>query len=196
MQIYFINLDEGKYKKIKSSKKLDFNDEVSEFVFKTRRPLTRNSKKLQGLDVELEKAGEISKYYEEPMDFSSPMLEDDRNGVFHTQREKRSYEGMKEKLRLANLQIARLEKKVREHVVEKINFDRIKALWELERVSKPEIVSTEAQFFTWTLPAIKEAKFVRRINVNLRATNRRLKRHIEYLEIQLENSEEGQPQQK
>ena len=35
---------------------------------------------------------------------------------------------MKEKLRLANLQIARLEKKARKHVVEKINFDRIKAL--------------------------------------------------------------------
>ena len=73
--------------------------------------------------------------------------------------------------------------------MEKINFDRIKALWELGRVSKPETVSSEAQFFTWTLPAIKVAKFVRRININLRATNRRLKRQIEYLEIQLKNSE-------
>ena len=110
-------MDEGKSKKIKSSKKLDFNDEISEFVFKPRRPLTRNSKKLQGLDVELEKTREVSNDYEEPIDLSSPMLEDDRNRVFHTQREKSSYEGMKEKLRLANLQIARLEKKERKHVV-------------------------------------------------------------------------------
>ena len=51
----FINLDEGKSKKIKSSKKLDFNDEISEFVFKPKRPLTTNSKKFQGLDVELDK---------------------------------------------------------------------------------------------------------------------------------------------
>lgn len=193
MQADFINLNEGKYKKIKSSKKLDFNDEISEFVSKPIRPLTRNSKKLQGLDVELDKAGEVSNVYEEPIDLSSPMLEDDRNRFFHTQREKSSYEGMKEKLRLANIQIAKLEKKAIKHVVDKIKFDRIKALWELERVSKPKTVSSDAQFFTWTLPAIKEAKFVRRINVNLRATNRRLKRHIEDLEIQLENCKEGQP---
>ena len=38
----FINLDEGKSKKIKSSKKMDFNDDISEFVFKPRRHLTRN----------------------------------------------------------------------------------------------------------------------------------------------------------
>ena len=41
VQADFISLDEGKSKKIKSSKKLDFNDEISEFVFKPRRPLTR-----------------------------------------------------------------------------------------------------------------------------------------------------------
>ena len=76
------------------------------------------------------------------------MPEGDRNRVFNTQREKRSYEGIKEKLRLANLEIAKLKKKARKHVVEKIKFDRIKALWELERVSKPETVSSEAQFFT------------------------------------------------
>ena len=91
---------------------------------------------------------EFLNVYEEPIDLSSPMLEDDRNRVFHTQREKRSYEGMKEKIRLANLQISKLKKKARKHVVEKINFDRIKALWELERVSKPETVSSEAHFFT------------------------------------------------
>ena len=59
-------------------------------------------------------------------------------------REKSSYEGIKEKLRLANLEIAKLKKKARNFFVEKINFDRIKAPWELERVSKPETVSSEA----------------------------------------------------
>ena len=175
---------------------MDFNDEISDFVFNPKRPLTRNSKKLKGLDVELEKSREVSNDYEEPIDLSSPMLEDDRNKVFQTQREKISYEGMKEKLRLDNLRIARLDKKARKHVVEKIKFYRIKALWELERVSNPETISSEAHFFTWTLPAIKEAKFVRWVNVNLRATNRRLKRQIEDLEIQLANYEESQLQQK
>ena len=134
--------------------------------------------------MELDKIGEVSNFYEEPIELSSPMPEDERNRVLNTQREKSSYEGIKEKLRQANLEIAKLKKKARKHVVEKTKFDIIKALWELERVSKPE-----AQFFTWTLPEIKEAKFVRRTNVNLRATNRRLKRHIEYLEIKLTKSE-------
>ena len=64
-----------------SSDLLDFNDEILEFVFKPRRPLTRNSKKLQGLDVELDKAGVVSNVYEEPIDLSSPMPEDERNRV-------------------------------------------------------------------------------------------------------------------
>jgi len=51
---------------------------------------------------------------------------------------------------------------------------RVKALWEVEKVSKPEIVSSETQYFTWTIRAIKESRFVRRMNAQLRATNRRL----------------------
>ena len=48
VQAYFIKLDTcGKSKKLKTSKKLDFEDEVSEFIFKPRKPLTRKSRKLQ-----------------------------------------------------------------------------------------------------------------------------------------------------
>ena len=137
VQADFIKLDEGKSKKMKSTKKLDFDDEISEFVFKPRRPLTRKSKRLQGLNMELDKAGEVSNVYEEPIDLSSPMPEGDRNIVFNTQREKSSYEEIKEKLRLANLEIAKLKKKARRNVVEKSNFNRIRVLWEVERVSKP-----------------------------------------------------------
>ena len=85
VQADFIRLDEGKSKKMKSSKKLDFDDEISEFVFKPRRPLTRKSKRLQGLDMELDKAGEVSNVYDKPIDLSSPMPEGDRKRVFNTQ---------------------------------------------------------------------------------------------------------------
>jgi len=63
----------------------------------------------------------------------------------------------------------------RRHDVEKIYLKRIRALREVENVSKPEIVSSENQYFTWTIPVFKEAKFVRRINAQLRTTNMRLK---------------------
>ena len=41
VQVDFIKFDEGKPKKIKSSKKLEFEDEVAAFVFKPRKPLTK-----------------------------------------------------------------------------------------------------------------------------------------------------------
>ena len=66
----------------------------------------------------------------------------------------------------------------------------MKAVWEGQIVSKSEIPSSEEQFFTWTVPAIKEAKFVRVINTHLRASNRRLRRQVEDLEIQLTRSQE------
>ena len=44
----FIELGEGKSKKMKSSKKLQFDDQVSEFVFKPRRLITRQSKRTRG----------------------------------------------------------------------------------------------------------------------------------------------------
>ena len=53
VQADFIKLDEGKSKKMRFSKKLDFDEEISEFVFKPRKPLTKQSKKLQELDMEL-----------------------------------------------------------------------------------------------------------------------------------------------
>ena len=176
VQVDFIKLDEGKPKKLKSSKKLDFDDEISKYVFKPRKPLTRKSKKMQETDMDLNKTGEFSNFYEEPIDLSSPMPESDKNRVFSTQIEKSSYEEIEEKLRLANFEISRLKRKARTRATEKTNFNRIKALWEIERVSKPKTISSEAQYFTWTVPAIKEAGFVRMINVKLRNTNRRLKR--------------------
>ena len=71
---------------------------------------------------------------------------------------------MEEMLKAANNEIARLRVRERRHAAERTYFKRIKALWEDEKVSKPEIINSEAQYFTWTVPAIKEAIFVRRIN--------------------------------
>ena len=72
----------------------------------------------------------------------------DKNRVFHTLTERSSHEEIEEKLRLANFEIAKLNRKARRHAVGKKNFNRIKALWEVERVLKPETISSEAQYFT------------------------------------------------
>ena len=99
------------------------------------------------------------------IDLSSPIPEGDNNRVFFTQTKRTNYEEMEERLKSANYEISRLRKIARRHAAEKTNFKRIKALWELEKFFKPETISSEAQYFTWTVPAIKEARFVRMMNV-------------------------------
>jgi len=55
---------------------------------------------------------------------------------------------MEEKLKSASHEIVKLKKRARKHVIEKTSFKRMKSLWEAEKVSKLEIISSEAQYFT------------------------------------------------
>ena len=128
VQADFINFDEGKPKKMKSSKKLEFEDEVAASVFKPIKPLTRQSKNMQEFNIELGKTEEASTVQEEFIDLASPIPEGDKNRVFSTQTEKTSYEEMEERLKLANYEISRLRKKARRYAAEKTNFKRMKAL--------------------------------------------------------------------
>ena len=54
VQADFIGVDEGKQKKVRSLKKMEFRDEDTEFVFKARNLATRHSKRLQELNAEVE----------------------------------------------------------------------------------------------------------------------------------------------
>ena len=71
------------------------------------------------------------------------------------------------------------------HAEERERFERMKGLWEMEKNPNPELIDSQSQFFIWTLTAIKEAKFIRMVNTKLRENNRKLKRRVEDLEIQL-----------
>ncbi len=181
VQADVIKSDQGKSKKMKPSKKLEFEDDVIAFVFKPRKPLTRQSKKIQESNIELERTEETSVVQEGITDILFPRPEGDKSTIPATQTEKASYEVMEESLKTANNEIARLRVRAREHATKRTNFKRMKALQEARKVSKPKIVNNETQYFTWTVPAIKEARFVRKINAQLRATNSRLKRKIEDL---------------
>lgn len=183
---------------MKSSRKLQFGDQVLEFVFKPRRPITRQLKRLQEVEPEIDETWEILGFCEEPIVPvvpPSPMHEGDKNRAVNTQEKENDYEEVKKKLKLANLEIAKLKKMERKHTVQKSNFKRIKSLWEDGKVSKAEVVSRDAQYFTWTVPAIKEARYIRWINDILRTNIEVMKREIEDLEIQLSKSR-GQPQHK
>lgn len=191
VQVDVTKFDQRKSKKVKLSKKLEFEHDVTTFVFKPRKPLTKQSKKMQESNVELERIEEAFAIQEELIDLPSLRPKGDKNVVPTTQTEKSSYEVMEERLKAANNEIARLRVRGGEHAAKRTNFKRMKALWEAEKVSKPEIVSSETQYFTWIVPAIKEARFVRKINAQLRDTSRGLKRKIEDMEIQLTKSGKG-----
>lgn len=95
------------------------------------------------------------------------------------------YQHLEEKLRLANQEIAMMRNRARKHGIEKEKFKIMKALWEGQTGSRSETPSSAEQFFTWTVLAFKEAKFVRVINNHLRASNRRLRDQVDDLEQQL-----------
>ena len=72
------------------------------------------------------------------------MPEEDRNRVFNIQKEKSSYEDVKDKLRLENNEIDKLKKNVRVHAEEREKFERMKGLWELEKNPNPELINSQA----------------------------------------------------
>jgi len=65
VQADLIELSERKSKNMKSSRKLQLNDQVSKFPFRPRRPMTRQSKRLQEAKPEVSEIGEISRFREE-----------------------------------------------------------------------------------------------------------------------------------
>lgn len=60
VQADLLELGKNKTKKVKSSKKLQFDDQVSEFVFKSRRPVTRHSKRVQEAQPKVSETGEVA----------------------------------------------------------------------------------------------------------------------------------------
>jgi len=159
-------------------------------------PVTRNSKEIQEAQPESSETGEVEKLREGPMvpsKTSSQLHKNDRGKVVITQQEECSFEELKKKLKLANIEISKLRKTSRKHAIKEPYFNKMEALWEDKIVSIPELVSCLAQYFTWTVHAIKEARYIRKVNAKLRAGIRIMKSQIEDLKIQL-NQLEGHPQ--
>ena len=119
------------------------------------------------------------------VDVSSPIVEHAASRKMKEKEEVTECQHLEEKLRLANQEIAMMRKRARKHSVEKTEFKKMKELWEGQSGSRSEIPSSAEQFFTWTVPAIKEEKFVRVINTHLRASNRILRGQVEDLEQKL-----------
>lgn len=148
--------------------------------------MTRHSKRIQQAQLEASETGEVAELHEGPMvpsETSSQLHKDDRGKEIITQQEECSSEDVKKKLKFANLEIPKLRKTSRKHAIKEANFNKMEALWEDKIISIPKVVSCHAQYFTWTVPATKEARYIRRVNAKLRTRIRMMKRQIGELKI-------------
>ena len=66
----------------------------------------------------------------------------------------------------------------------------MQARWEDKTFQIPEVVDCNVQSRSWTVPAIKEAQFIRMVNTNLRSRIRVMKKQIEDLKTQLSQQKE------
>ena len=105
--------------------------------------------------------------------------------------EEGSVEDLKRRLELANFEIARLKKAARKFAVKEAYFNQMQARWEDQTFQIPEVVDFSVQFRSWTVPAIKEAQFIRKVNTNLRSGIKVMKKQIEDLKIQLSQLKES-----
>ena len=156
-------------KKSKASKRLKFDEPGEEFIFKPRRPITR--KQVKEALPRTEETGKVS-------------LKDTSRTVITSQGD--NIATIKSQLEAVKYEIAKLKKDARKHAV--IYAKYRKALWKgsetLENQSN-SVVDGHSQFHTWTVPAIREARYIRRINMQLRARNKAMKKQIEDLKAQL-----------
>ena len=180
VQAELIELDKETAKKVGASKKLKFDEQVEQFVFKPRRPITRKFKQVQQVPPRVDETGEQTR----------PNEKMDKGKAVATQEED-NVEELKNKLGLANLEIARLKKAARKFAVKEAYFNQMQARWEDQTFKIPEVVDYNVQFLTWTVPAIKEAQFIRKVNKNLRSGIRIMKKQIEDLRMQLSQQKES-----
>lgn len=153
--------------------------------------MTRKFKQIQEMLPKTGETEEITKTHDRPVTSlqSSSQLHKEDKGKEIIPQEEFSVEELKNKLRLVNLEIYRLKKASRKHAIREAHFHKMQALWDDKTVQIPEVVNCNALYYTWSVPAIKETMFIRRVNVKLRAGNRVMKRQIEELKLQLSQRE-------
>ena len=135
--------------------------------------MTRNAKNIKEGSKEIQETIETTIVPEEVVDLSSPIVEHASSKKMKGKEHMTESQQFEERLKLANQEIAMMRKRARKNIIEKIEFKRMKAVWEGQTSSRFEIPSGSKQLFTLTVLVIKEAKFVRVINTHLRASNRR-----------------------
>lgn len=181
------DIDEGghKLKKAKSTKKLEFEGEDAGFVFQGRKPMKRHARKLLERNKQVHPATNTVPPPQDIIDLSSPtekyLVSKPKKGKEKVI-DKTKFELLEEQLRLANHEIAIMKKEERKHNVQKVHFEKMKEVWEYQIDTVSKTLDNTQQLIKWTMPLRKEVKHVRRMNLNLKSTNKKMKNQGKYLQ--------------
>ena len=163
-------------KKSRASKRLRFDEPGDEFIFKPRRPITRKqireAEKLPRTEVaeELSRTEEAEKIKQKYTN-RTVIISQGGNII-----------AIKNQLEAAKHEIVKVKNATRESAVRYANYRKAVLKGSENLVNQ---VDSVADVYTWTVPAIKEAKLLRKINMHLRAENKTMRKKVADLKAQL-----------
>jgi len=182
-------------KKSSASKRLRFDEPGEEFILRPRRPVTRK----QVREAEEAKKGE--KAIKKPEAEVIEALHKIEDAVKNKSRNKKviitiggNVVAIKNQAGIVDDEIASDDKVVpddkaakvknvaRERAVKYANYRKAVLRGSKNLISQ---VDSVADVYTWTVPALKQAKYINKINMSLRVENRALKKEVAELKMQL-----------
>ena len=89
-------------------------------------------------------------------------------------------------MKLANHEITVSKKEAWKHNFQKVQFEKMKEIWEEQVNSVSKTLDDTQQLIKWTMPLRKEVKHVRRMNLHQKYSNRKLKDQVKDLQEKLE----------
>lgn len=181
-------------KKSKASKRLRFDEPSEEFMFKPRRPVTRKQireaeKVHKGEEAVKEKVHKGEKAVKSPRTEVIEVLTKTVEAVKHKDKNRKviitqggNLIAIKNQVGAAKEEIVKAKNVIKERAVRYTNYRKVVLKGSRSLVSH---VDSVVDVYTWTVPALKQAKHVRKMNMTLRAENKTLKKEIANLKTQL-----------
>ena len=154
-------------------------------MFQERKPMTRHARKFLESSKEVHPATVSFKPPQDIIDLSSPVEKDTVSKPKKGKEiviEKIEFKLLEEQLRLVNHEIAVMKKEYRKHNIQKVQFEKMKEVWEEQVDSVSKTLDNTHQLIKWTMPLRKQVKHVRRMNMNLKYTNKKLKDQVKDLQ--------------
>lgn len=176
MHIDLTQLTPESTKKSRASKRLRFDEPGDEFSFKPRRPLTRK----QAREAEKLPRTEVSEELPRTEEAEEIKKKGSNRKVIISQGG--NIIAIKDQLEATEIEIDKMKSATREVAVRYANYRKAVLKGSKNLVGQ---VDSVADVYTWTVPALKQAKVIKKTNMHLRAENKAMRKEVAELKAQL-----------